>query len=208
MASLTVGELAQLLGLLLGAVLFITLIVVDIRKAVKKGNLWVPGHALVLSALTIQLMNFVEDLSALLNRASLDQNSNCTDVQNSNCTDVSKVHFMNFIQVQGALVYQNSKPLVAVINRATDEVINETLFMVHCSRVMLCVLIAFFLPGMARPGYEEKWTTLAALGFSVFTFSPSCYTEVISRAYIWSPISFISATFTRLTMCGSSYMGS
>jgi hypothetical protein len=40
--------------------------------------------------------------------------------------------------------------------------------MVHCSRVMLCVLIAFFLPGMARPGYEEKWTTLAALGFSVF----------------------------------------
>jgi len=87
MASLTVGELAQLLGVLLGEVLFITLIVVDIRKAVKKGNLWVPGHALVLSALTIQLMNFVEDRSALLNRALLDQNSNCTDV--------SKVQFMN-----------------------------------------------------------------------------------------------------------------
>ena len=49
-----------------------------------------------------------------------------------------------------------------------DEVLTDILFTVHCSRVMLCVPIAFFLPGMAHPGYEAKWTTITALGFTLF----------------------------------------
>lgn len=146
------GELVQLLGLLLGALIFIALILVDIRKAVKKGSFWVPGHALVLSALTIQLMNFVEERSALLNRALVEQYSNCT-------TNVANVQIMNN-KVQSTLLIAEDLD--------KTEALKDILFMVHCSRVMLCVLIAFFLPGMARPGYEEKWTTIAALGFTVF----------------------------------------
>ena len=112
--------------LLLAELLFFMLIAVDIRIAVKKGNFWVPGHALALSALTIQLMNFIEDQSALLNQALLDQslNSNCTyvdqhlldhyrncsestDLRNPNCTLIAKVQFMKPIEVQSTLLDQN-----------------------------------------------------------------------------------------------------
>ena len=40
--------------------------------------------------------------------------------------------------------------------------------MIHTSRVMLCVLVAFFLPGMARPNSQEKCTKIEAIGLTVF----------------------------------------
>ena len=60
------GEIFQLLGYISGALVFIILIGQDIRKAFKRGAHWIPGHALILSALTIQLMNFIENQSSLL----------------------------------------------------------------------------------------------------------------------------------------------
>ena len=40
--------------------------------------------------------------------------------------------------------------------------------MIHTSRVMLCVLVEFFLPGMARPNSQEKCTKIEAIGLIVF----------------------------------------
>ena len=78
-ALLTIGELAQLLGLLLGALIIITLIVLDIHKLLKKGNFWVLGYPLVFNALIIQLMNFIEEQVSLLNHVVVYQNLNFYD---------------------------------------------------------------------------------------------------------------------------------
>lgn len=124
--SLAVEDYAELVGFLLGTLAFIVLIGLDLRNAIKKGAHWVPGRALVLSALTIQIMNFVENQSGLLDE-----------------------------------ILEGSEPW-------NNEIVKNNLFMIHTSRVMLCVLVAYFLPGMARPGSEEKWTKIAAIGLTVF----------------------------------------
>lgn len=124
--SLAVEDYAELVGFLLGALAFIILIGLDLRNAIKKGAHWVPGRALVLSALTIQIMNFIENQSGLLEQI---------------------------------LEHPDSW---------NNEMVKNNLFMIHTSRVMLCVLVAYFVPGMARPGSEEKWTKIAAIGLTVF----------------------------------------
>ena len=60
---MTLSEFAGLEAFLLGTLGFIIFLIVDIHKAFKKGAQWVPGGALVLSALTIQIMDFVENQS-------------------------------------------------------------------------------------------------------------------------------------------------
>ena len=179
------------------------------------------AHWSGVSALTIQLMNFIEDQSALLNQDLLDQflKSNCTyvdqhlldhyrncsestDLRNPNCTLIAKVQFMKPIEVQSTLLDQNSKPVMVVKSNVLDEhdeklhdeVLTDILFTVHCSRVMLCVLIAFFLPGMARPGYEAKWTTVTALGFTLFLHIFSELLSVRQKSGI-SPIDLVSYSF-------------
>lgn len=136
---LSVEDYAELVGFLLGAVAFITLIGLDLRKAIKKGAYWVPGRAVVLSALTIQIMNFIQNQSVLLDK---------------------------FLAGSGSL---------------SNEDLKDNLFMIHISRVMLCVLVAFFLPGMARPGYQEKWTKIGAIGLTVFIDIFSEVTTVHNR---------------------------
>lgn len=132
---LAVEGYAEQVGFLLGAVAFITLIGLDLRNAIKKGAYWVPGRAVVLSALTIQIMNFIQNQSVLLDKV---------------------------LDGSGSL---------------SNEVLKDNLFMIHISRVMLCVLVAFFLPGMARLGYQEKWTKIGAIGLTVFI---DIFSEVIS----------------------------
>lgn len=132
---LAIENYADQVGFLLGAVAFITLIGLDLRKAIEKGAYWVPGRAVVLSALTIQIMNFMQNQSVLLDKE-----------------------------------FEGSGSL-------SNEVLKDDLFMIHMSRVMLCVLVAFFLPGMARLGYQEKWTKIGAIGLTVFI---DIFSEVIS----------------------------
>lgn len=123
---LAVEDYAVLVGSLLAAVAFITLIGLDLWNAIKKEAYWVPGRAVVISVLTMQIMNCIQNESVLLDK-----------------------------------VLKNSVSL-------SNEDLKDNLFMMHISRVMLCVLVAIFLPGMARLGYEEKWTKIGAIGFTVF----------------------------------------
>jgi len=125
-AALTLDGFTQLAGLLVGVLLFIGLLGRDTWKAIKKRAYWIPGDWLVLSALTIQLMNLLNGESSLLKN-----------------------------------ILDSPKPW-------HGEVVKNNLFMIHSSRVMLCVLVAYLLPGMARPGYEESWGKLAALVLSIF----------------------------------------
>eukprot|EP00253_Pinus_taeda_P032542 PITA_32542 len=117
-----VREVARLLGFLLGTLLFILCMAMDVRKAFKRGVYWVPGNALVLSALTIQIMTFVEN--------------------------------------QSDRVFLGSKTM-------KDEGVNNFV-MIHSTRVMICVLVAFFLPGVARASHENKLARIAALGLTIF----------------------------------------
>lgn len=123
---LTLDQFAELLGLFIGVLVFISLLGVDTFKARKKRAHWVPGHALVLSALTIQVMNLLNAESTLLKE-----------------------------------ILDNRKPL-------NGEVVKNNLFMIHSSRLMLCMIVAYLLPGMARPGYEDSWGKLTALAVSMF----------------------------------------
>jgi hypothetical protein len=95
-------------------------------KALKKRAHWIPGDWLVLSALTIQILNLLNGESSLLKN-----------------------------------ILDSPKPW-------DGEVVKNNLFMIQSSRVMLCGLVAYLLPGMARPGYEESWGKLGALVLSIF----------------------------------------
>lgn len=123
-----VSEFGQLVWFALGTLVFIILLVVDIVRAFKKGVFWVPGFALVLSALTIQIMTFIEAQS---DEALLSQS-----------TDSSRT-------------------------LQDNQVGKKNLFMIHTSRIMICVLVALFLPGMVRARSEEKWNKFTAVGLSV-----------------------------------------
>lgn len=123
---LSLGEFAELMGTLVGVIVFITLIGVDTFKALKKGAYWIPGNALVLTALSIQVLDLLNGQSILLKQ-----------------------------------ILDNPQPL-------NGENVKNNLFMIHSSRVMFCVLVAYLLPGIARPGSKDSWGKLAALGLSIF----------------------------------------
>jgi hypothetical protein len=125
-ADLTLDGFTQLAGLSTVVLVFIGLLGWDTLKALKKRAHWIPGDWLVLSALTIQILNLLNGESSLLKD-----------------------------------ILDNTKNL-------NGEVVKNNLFMIHSSRVMLCVLVAYLLPGMARPGYEESWGKLGALVLSIF----------------------------------------
>jgi hypothetical protein len=62
----TLDQFAELLGLFIGVLVFISLLGLDIGNARKKRAHWFPGHGLVLSALIIQVMNLLNAESTLL----------------------------------------------------------------------------------------------------------------------------------------------
>lgn len=126
---LTPDEFFQLLVLFAGVLAFIVLLGRDTWKAIKKRAHWIPADWLVLSALTIQILNLLNGESSLLKNI-LDNPDN-----------------------------------PELLN---GEVVKNNLFMIHTSRVMLCVLVAYLLPGMARPGYEDSWGKIGALVLSIF----------------------------------------
>ena len=68
---------------------------------------------------------------------------------------------MNFIENQSSLLRE------VLQSSIEHDIVLNNLFMIHTTIVMLCVIVAFFLPAMARPGYEKKWGRIATLGLSV-----------------------------------------
>lgn len=105
---------------------FIGLLRRDTWKAIRKRAHWIPGDWLVLSALTLQILNLLNGESSFLKD-----------------------------------ILDNAKPL-------NGEVVKNNLFMIHSCSVMLCVLVAYLLLGMARPGYEDSWVKIGALVLIIF----------------------------------------
>ncbi|GLJ41056.1 hypothetical protein SUGI_0849960 [Cryptomeria japonica] len=99
--------------------------------------------------------------------------------------------------VLGAFTVQ----LLSLLNSQDEDVdpsgkrrvcLNE-FWMIHTSRIMLCVVVAYLIPGMANPGAENFWGKLMALALTTFL-------HVISELYILYPYSSEAPTnfFERL----------
>lgn len=132
--------IAKLSLILAGVIVFIGLISLDIWKALKKGAHWIPGDALVLTALTIQAMNLLKAQGDVFRDASAVKS--CSELNNARwgySVNAYKFYCANW----------------------------ENIILTHISRVMLCVLVAYLLPGMARPFSKESWGKMAALGLNI-----------------------------------------
>ncbi|GLJ41076.1 hypothetical protein SUGI_0850470 [Cryptomeria japonica] len=57
-------------------------------------------------------------------------------------------------------------------------------WMIHTSRVMLCVIVAYMMPGMANPGSEDSWGKLMALVLTIFLHVSSEYYIVHRRGEV------------------------
>ncbi|GLJ41090.1 hypothetical protein SUGI_0851070 [Cryptomeria japonica] len=113
------GQVVNIVLLLSSVIFFIFLILKDAVKGLKTKAHWIPGDFLVLSALTIQLLNL--------------------------------------IGTQGEPLTLNDK----------DITLNE-FWMIHTSRILFCVVIAYLVPGMANPGYDDFWGKIMALALIAF----------------------------------------
>ncbi|GLJ41069.1 hypothetical protein SUGI_0850310 [Cryptomeria japonica] len=125
------GQIANIILLLASVSLFIFLIFKDAVKSLKSKAHWIPGDFLVLSALTIQLLNLISTQGQPL---SLDE---------------KKIGLVEF-------------------------------WMIHTSRILLCVVIAYLVPAMANPGAEDYWGKITSLAITVFL-------NVITQLYILLP---------------------
>eukprot|EP00253_Pinus_taeda_P007314 PITA_07314 len=107
------------------AVIFVTLVLVDVWKAFRRKATWIPGQALVLSALTIQFLLFIDHLQV---------------TRNSSNQDLKDLQWTLLV----------SEQLVADIRR-----------------VMMCVFIAYLLPGIVSRGLKSVWGDVGALALIV-----------------------------------------
>lgn len=107
------------------AVIFITLVLSDVWKAYRRKAIWIPGRALVLSALTIQLLLFIDHLDVSVNSS----NQHLKDMQ-------------LILLVEGQLL-------------------------IDSRRVMMCVFIAYLLPGIVSQGLRSVWGDVGALALIV-----------------------------------------
>ncbi|GLJ41081.1 hypothetical protein SUGI_0850710 [Cryptomeria japonica] len=134
MSSESFVESVQVLTTVLlvsSVILFIFLILRDGVKGLKIKAHWIPGDFLVLSALTIQLLNL--------------------------------------ISTQG-------QPL----NWEQRNILLVEFWMIHTSRIMLCIVIAYLIPAMANPGAEDFWGKIISLALTVFL-------HVLSELYFINP---------------------
>ncbi|GLJ41079.1 hypothetical protein SUGI_0850650 [Cryptomeria japonica] len=124
-------QVVTIVLLVLSVILFILLILRDAVKGLKIKAHWIPGDFLVLSALTIQLLNLISTQGQPLNWQQ---------------RDILLVEF----------------------------------WMIHTSRIMLSVVIAYLMPAMANPGAEDFWGKITSLSLTVFL-------HVISELYFINP---------------------
>ncbi|GLJ41061.1 hypothetical protein SUGI_0850030 [Cryptomeria japonica] len=125
------GQIANIIILVSSVILFIFLIFKDAVKSLKSKAHWIPGDFLVISALTIQLLNLISTQGQPLN------------------LDERHIGLNEF-------------------------------WMIHTSRILLCVVIAYLVPAMANPGAEDFWGKITALAITVFL-------HVITELYIILP---------------------
>ncbi|GLJ12638.1 hypothetical protein SUGI_0195010 [Cryptomeria japonica] len=144
------GEIAKISVVLAVSAIFIVFISKDAVKALKRRAHWIPGDSLVLTALTIQLLNQLSGHGALVEEA-----------------------------------LNNPSPFTA-------NILKSDFWMIHSSQVMLCVAIAYLVPGMAARGFEDAWGKMAALVITILAHITSeVYTIHQARStltgylYIW-----------------------
>ena len=110
------------------AIILTILLSLDVFKAFQRKALWIPGQALVLTALIIQLLTYIDNY--------LDLNVNSDD---------------NFVK-DNQMYYLVVRPL-----------------MFDSRRVMICIFIAYLLPGVVRSetGLRTVWGDIGALALPV-----------------------------------------
>lgn len=107
------------------AVIFITLVLSDVWKAYRRKATWIPGRALVLSAIMIQLLLFIDHLDVSVNSSNQD----LKDMQ-----------------------------LILLV---------EEQLLIDSRRVMMCVFIAYLLPGIVSRRLRSVWGDVGALALIV-----------------------------------------
>lgn len=107
------------------AVIFITLVLSDVWKAFRRRATWIPGRALVLSAITIQLLLFIDHLDVSVNSSNQ---------------------------------YLKDMQLILLV---------EEQLLIDSRRVMMCVFIAYLLPGIVSRGLRRVWGDVGALALIV-----------------------------------------
>lgn len=126
------------------AIILSILLSLDVFKAFQRKALWIPGQALVLTALIIQLLTYVDNY--------LDLNVNSDD---------------NFLR---------NKQMYFLVVRP---------LMFDSRRVMICIFIAYLLPGVVRSGLRTVWGDIGALalpvmwhmGYEVYFFLQEAHEE-------------------------------
>lgn len=103
----------------------IFLLLWDVWKALKRRAPWIPGQALVLSALVIQLLSFID---------------------------------YSHISLYSGSRYETKEVVATLVKNQ---------LVIDSGRLMMCVLIAYFLPGMARSGSISVGSNLTALALSI-----------------------------------------
>lgn len=120
----------QIIDLIYGcacAIIFILFLALDVFKAIKRKAYWFPGAFLVISALTLQFLNFV-DYSTV---------SIIPDITSIEYGDVEK-----FLKAQ---------------------------LVIDSGRLVMCVFIAYLLPGLASSGFRSVWADLGGVTISALT---------------------------------------
>ncbi|XP_057845761.2 uncharacterized protein LOC131055173 [Cryptomeria japonica] len=144
------SEIAKISVVLAVVVIFIVFISKDAVKALKRRAHWIPGDSLVLTALTIQLLNQLSGHGALVEEA-----------------------------------LNNPSPF-------RENILKSDFYMIHSSQVMLCIAIAYMVPGMPARGFEDAWGKPTALVITILVHITSeVYTihqadsTLTGYLYIW-----------------------
>lgn len=123
------------------AIIFILLLSLDARKAIKRKAYWLPGISLVLSALTLRYISFV------------DYSTVNVFLETRDLTDKDKV------------IYLLIQPII------------------DSGRLVICVFIAYLIPGLVSSRFRSVWSDIGALALTVLS-------HMLSEIYIAQHIYF------------------
>jgi len=126
------------------AIVFFYLFSLDALKAKKRKAYWFPGRFLVLSALTLQFINFVN--YSPVNVTSVVGNIPHKDVE-------------NFLKLQ---------------------------LVIDSGRLVICVFIAYLLPGLVSSRFRRVWIDIGALALNVLVHM---YSEISLIVYVYNNFS-------------------
>lgn len=132
-------QITDLLGGCACSIIFILLLSLDAWKAIKRKTYWLPGGFLVLSAFTLQFINYVN--YSTVSVSSGTNNVTAEDVE-------------IFLSIQ---------------------------LVIDSGRLVICVFIAYLLPGLVSSGFRSVWGDIGALASSVLAH---IFSEIYLIVYV------------------------